>query len=829
MIYYNSNKISDWNLGDDNIIKVYKDNAVCYYKVISSGGTTSQTPCFAVVDDISQYSDTEFEDVFNNADGKWYKLNNLDQYEEYGLYADNITSATTYQGKLSIYDGYEYIYSGSSWTSVGEVSGSTATLPNVPFSVNYNAKNYNASTKTLLKTNGQLVDVDAIITAGTPTVNDGYLTIEDGTRATISGYQTYFNRDNNNPNLTIVSKQKTNGSYGHMFANRESAYNWMWRVYETSYGLHGSSMVMAYGSVIKQPAIESVRVDSSRNIYFNNYTDNTSSSASSFSYGSINNGKFAMFQGYANNTGEYFSGDFYWVYMSQNTLTDEQIQQVIAYNEGGGGQSIYPLYYDEKTAPEDNVSFSSMTEANEYECPWWGESAKIDNTDYLFCESNEWLTKYGTVAVSGYICDGGDKYEKLEITERNIDGSMSGTSEYEKGELIQSGSTDCSCYILSPEYIERTASCNGYVGLGEYFQENTKIEIDFQMTQAKGFSIIGDYLQNDNDDWRVFLNFDSQINNLMNYDFLTTRINKNIGNWSNRFHLEIGNYYIKDLDSGSNVVSGTPKSNFTRPNQMYLFHLDGTTSQPNTDYGKVYSLKIWQGDTLAKDFIPWTDGNDNYGLYDKVSKSVFSSTTQMTGSSSVTSVNTCCRLPEGYTEVEYIENTSTAYIDTGLYLYDDASNTFTFEAKMYSAPTGSTEEYLFSTEQGNASPYVGFICRWYQRELYFGANAGANISLSSTDNQDGTSGFTATTDSTNFTNTTSLTFFCGKQGNSIWRQGRGKLYSSTVIKNGVTIGEFIPCKRDNDNKVGLYNIVNNEFLVSPNNVDFVAGDVVCTS
>ena len=184
------------------------------------------------------------------------------------------------------------------------------------------------------------------------------------------------------------------------------------------------------------------------------------------------------------------------------------------------------------------------------------------------------------------------------------------------------------------------------------------------------------------------------------------------------------------------------------------------------------------------------------------------------------------RLPQGYTEVEYIENTSTAYIDTGLYLYDGASNTFTFEAKMYSAPTGSTEEYLFSTEQGNASPYVGFICRWYRRELYFGANVGANISLSSTDNQDGTSGFTASTDSTNFTNTTSLTFFCGKRGNSIWRQGRGKLYSSTVIKNGVKIGEFIPCRRDSDNKVGLYNIINNEFLVSPNNVDFVAGTAV---
>ena len=38
MIKYNDNTINDWNFGDDNIIKVYKHGAVCYYK-ITSGDT----------------------------------------------------------------------------------------------------------------------------------------------------------------------------------------------------------------------------------------------------------------------------------------------------------------------------------------------------------------------------------------------------------------------------------------------------------------------------------------------------------------------------------------------------------------------------------------------------------------------------------------------------------------------------------------------------------------------------------------------------------------------------------------------------------------------
>lgn len=445
MIKYNLQNINDWNFGDDNIIKVYYDNAVCYYKVISSGGTTAQTPCFAVVDNISQYQETEFEDVFNKADNSWYKLNNLSQYEKYGLYSSGLT-ITTYEGKLTIYDGYEYIYSGGSWVYVGEVSGSTATLPDVPFTVNYNAKNYDASTQTLAKTSGQLADVDAVITAGTPTVNDGYLTIALNTRATISGYQTYFNRDSNNPNLTIISKQRTIGSNCHLFANRDNYFNWMYRAYNDRLTLHGTSEQGGV-EVTQQPVIESVRVDSNRTTTYNNYTDNTTSTSGNFSYGNTNSEGTALFAGYYTNTSEWFYGDFYWIYMSQNTLTDEQVQQVIAYNEGGGGQPIYPIEYAEKADPPDNVTFSSMTEAEEYECPWWGMSATIDGTAYMFCESNEWLTKYSYVEVTGdYICDNGNKYKKMQEYDRQADGTFSPTSNYVKGDLIEADAPDCGGY-----------------------------------------------------------------------------------------------------------------------------------------------------------------------------------------------------------------------------------------------------------------------------------------------------------------------------------------------------------------------------------------------
>lgn len=440
MIKYNNSNINDWYYDTSDIIKVYRNNAVCYYKV-SSTSPTAQTPCYAVVNDISQYSDTEFEDVYDKATEKWYKLNNLNQYEEYGVYGSG-RNVTTYEGKLTVDDGYEYIYSGGSWVNVGEVSGSTASLPNVPFSVNYNAKNYVSSTKTLLKTSGQLVDVDAVITAGTPTVGDGYLTIASGTRATISGYQTYFNRTNSAPNLTIISKQSTDGGNCHMFANRDNNFNWMYRPTNTKLNFHGSSQI-AGTKTTTQPVIESVRVDSNRLLTFNNYTDNTSSTKTGFKYGGTNSGKFAIFAGYGTSSSEWFVGDFYWVYMSQNTLTDEQVQQVITYNEGGGGEPIYPIEYTVKQDPPDNVSFTSMTEAESYECPWVGMTGIISNTDYLFCNTYTWLTKYAYEEVSGYLCESGNKYKKLQEYDRQLDGTMSATTTYVKGDLIEAHSSDC--------------------------------------------------------------------------------------------------------------------------------------------------------------------------------------------------------------------------------------------------------------------------------------------------------------------------------------------------------------------------------------------------
>lgn len=127
MIYYNLNTINDWNFGDDNIIKVYKHGAVVFYKFDSEQG--GYKVCYAVVDDITQYSDREYEDVYDKATEKWFKLNNLNQYEQYGVYGSGRTSCEGSASRLP--QGY---------TEVGYIENTGTSYLDIAFKPNTNTR-----------------------------------------------------------------------------------------------------------------------------------------------------------------------------------------------------------------------------------------------------------------------------------------------------------------------------------------------------------------------------------------------------------------------------------------------------------------------------------------------------------------------------------------------------------------------------------------------------------------------------------------------------------------------------------------------------------------
>ena len=347
-----------------------------------------------------------------------------------------------------------------------------------------------------------------------------------------------------------------------------------------------------------------------------------------------------MFQGYATTTGENFVGDFYWVYMSQNTLTDEQVKQVIAYNEGGGGQPEYPIYYDEIQDPPNNLSFSSMTEAEEYECPWVGMTADIDNTDYIFDVSYQWVTKYGLFEVSGeYICDNGDKYKKMEEKIRNVDDTWSSQTPpvYEKGELVESASTDCSTYT-ELTYIQLSdSSSRGGVQLLNTPKEGLLIEMDFEMigtTSSGDMLLIGQKDGQETVSYQMgFMQYNSWTRAFYDYGggrlsintcpSFTTRRTWRIGRISGSTNPNIVGYYC-DGTVGTKSVS-TLQFDANRPYIIGNIIYNGS-SVPQINWNikpmKLYSVKIYEdyGVTLVGDYIPVIkEDGTTVTLYDKVS------------------------------------------------------------------------------------------------------------------------------------------------------------------------------------------------------------------
>ena len=110
--------ISSFKVGSSDC-KIYLGDTLLYPQ---STPPTPVSSCYEVIPQpLSQYTSTTYDSVYSLSDAKWYMKNNLSQYEEYGVYdiVENISSATTYDGKLAVVGTTEYQYSVGSWSVVG--------------------------------------------------------------------------------------------------------------------------------------------------------------------------------------------------------------------------------------------------------------------------------------------------------------------------------------------------------------------------------------------------------------------------------------------------------------------------------------------------------------------------------------------------------------------------------------------------------------------------------------------------------------------------------------------------------------------------------------
>lgn len=161
-------------------------------------------------------------------------------------------------------------------------------------------------------------------------------------------------------------------------------------------------------------------------------------------------------------------------------------------------------------------------------------------------------------------------------------------------------------------FIYRDSSHRGFISdLGVTLKDDTKIEIKLKPTSNGGGMIIGEVNSpSDNDDYRFFW-YDGYIY----YDYGSDRMYSRLA-INNDYVLEVGNYYVKNLTTGSYILQGSAKSGVATAHTRTL----GLFGEVNDDYAWIYYIKVYEGDTLVKDFIPVKLYEGTVTLYDTISK-----------------------------------------------------------------------------------------------------------------------------------------------------------------------------------------------------------------
>ena len=190
-------------------------------------------------------------------------------------------------------------------------------------------------------------------------------------------------------------------------------------------------------------------------------------------------------------------------------------------------------------------------------------------------------------------------------------------------------------------------------------------------------------------------------------------------------------------------------------------------------------------------------------------------------------------LPDGYTELEYIESTGTQYIDTGVnyspnikieatYKVTDFSQERNYVFGLYGANNASRVQWSHSTEES----FAGFGSQYaYLTEMPTEDNV-YTITVDKgkfTLNNQVVADFSSNIDTTDSNQTI---YLFGLNGNGqVGKQSSIILYSFKVYDNGTLIRDFVPVKTS-DGQIGLYDKVENKFYGNSGSGTFVAGPEV---
>jgi hypothetical protein len=336
MIYLGNGEIQNIYLGNSPIQGIYAGDLLIYpttvtgwsvnpasFEVKSSSGSVTIR-----ITSLSAWTITSSESwiTFSQNSGDSGRTTVIAAYEENVGDSDRTATITASDG--------------TNVTTISFLQSKYAALPAKAFLCNYNAKQYISSSRTFPMAEEQTVRKNLVLYSSTVTAHtdSGYCSISNN--QCIFNFNTAannpFNRYNTTTGRSLTIVYKTSSFSNNLFANRGyrsgstgDYYNYMVR--DTIFHTSDSNFLRMTAST--SPYIMYVRINEDGTSERKCVTTGQIVTASSVSYGNAPS-SCAFFKGFGGGSlAENYSGNFYWIYISTEVLTDAEIQQVIDYNE----------------------------------------------------------------------------------------------------------------------------------------------------------------------------------------------------------------------------------------------------------------------------------------------------------------------------------------------------------------------------------------------------------------------------------------------------------------------------------------------------------------
>lgn len=198
-------------------------------------------------------------------------------------------------------------------------------------------------------------------------------------------------------------------------------------------------------------------------------------------------------------------------------------------------------------------------------------------------------------------------------------------------------------------------------------------------------------------------------------------------------------------------------------------------------------------------------------------------------------------IPSEYTQVEYLQSSGTQYINTGIVLKSEATITMVAQAdtvtsggpyafwglmgsdtfprwgwSIYSTAwlTDLNQTNTASTANTQKHTFVN-SCFYTGTDLYYNSFVDGNVLFTNS---------RAVTQVETYTNNTLSAYLFARNNNGTAGNFLAcKIFSYEIVQDGIKVLSLIPCKRNSDNVLGMYDTITGNFLTNSGTGTFTAG------